>query len=59
MFSQIKKKKSKSHDIIHQNVGVLITWVILARGLASTEGKTHLKDREMEMGCKYCESILI
>lgn len=56
-FSQIKKKKekSKSHDIIHKNVGDLNTWIILARGLAASEGKNHLEDREKEMGCKYCE----
>lgn len=58
MFIKKKKKKSKSHDIIHQN-GDLTTWVILARRLASAMGKTHLEDREIEMGCKYCENILI
>ncbi len=42
--------------IIQQNVGDLITWAILVRWLASTEGKTHLEDRETEMEGKWGES---
>lgn len=42
-----------------QNVGDLITRANLVTWLASTEGKSHLEDREMETGGQIRSNLVI
>lgn len=56
---QLKPNKNSKNDTDNwQNVGDLITRAILARWLASTEGKSHLEDRETERGGQI-RSVLV